>query len=631
MTIYKVVFAPTNIYGFHDVEYSANTVGTHMVYLVDLSALTFSGCSLYHPYLTGTGTTYSLLSCGPLVSGSATIGNYVIDWRLNSTSGETILISGNSGNTDPAIAAYHSFVDVPVPGGNLYPVIRYIYIDGFKYVSVYDGSARFSPDFINCLNPITVQNINCGNGTLVGQAYTHIINYTFGGTASDLSTRTLNFDLNSGGTTKFFAWNFTGFDVPDTMKITYTGSTTDVSSYWTVGSQEVTNYLSTPKIYGSTELKSVSNLTGTTFVTGDKLKIEVTPNVNSNTNWTLKMKCITGATFNCANFPLGVNVVNPASISLTYVTGETCTYRLDYSVMSGNTLFTNSDLNKYFTIAQRSYNINYGDINMYMSLNAASTGYTLYGANSLGSCLAQVNTVTMIQSGNVITLTFNDSTDYNYYKSSYYTLTGNSYMNNYTSDNTNINHYKKIFLYMLSGVSCGDVTQQYNAGFHMSSPVVFDDTNKIITITMTNTTNYFAPYYNVNCNNVYSRTQNTISYSTFSTNNITTGIKYTSPFYGWFIQGPTNVVLETSKIADNYFFVHPTIINNVCNLTAPWSLFSGGTGDFYIDSVAGHYVMFKARIKVEITNPSDPLNNYIVYNGVDYNTGQAIPYYQIYP
>lgn len=632
MTIYKVVIAPTNLYGTHDIEYSANTnTSTHLVYLIDLSASTYSGCSLYHPHLTGTGATYSLLSCGPLVSNTATIGNYVIDWHLDSTSGETILISGNSGNTDPAIGAYHPFTDVPVPGGNLYPVIRYVYIDGFKYVSVYDGSARYSPDFINCLDPITIQNINCGNGTLIGQTYTHIINYVFGGTSSELSTRSLNFDLNSDGSTKYLAWDFTGYSVPDSMKITYTGSTTQELSYWSVGTSSTTNYNSSPKVYASSDLKSMSNITGITYVSGDKLKIEVTPNVNSNTNWTLRMKCITGST-NCSSFPYGTNIINPASINMTYLTGSTCFYKMSFNVMSGNTLFNNSDLNKYFTVSNRNNYINsVSDTSFFINLNASSTGYTIYSAGGGGTCLAQNNSLNITQSGNIITLTFQDISDYNYYKNSYYTITGSSYMNNYTSDPSNINHYKKILLYALSGVSCGDVQTQYVAYFHMSSPVNFDDSNKIITITMTNITNGFTSLSAATCNDLYSEANGLINYIPLSNNNITTNIKYVAPFGGWFLDGPTNIALETSKTGEYFYFIHPTILNGGCSLTTPWILFSGGTGDSFIDQYSGHYIMAKVRIKVEITNPSDPINNFKVYNGVDYNTGQPIAYTQIYP
>jgi hypothetical protein len=635
MTIYKVVIAPTNLYGTHDVEFSANTnTSTHLVYLVDLSAATYSGCSLYHPHLTGTGATYSLLSCGPLISNTATIGNYVIDWHLNSTSGETILISGNSGNTDPAIAAYHTFTDVPVPGGNLYPVIRYVYIDGFKYVSVYDGSARYSPDFINCLDPITIQNINCGNGTLIGQTYTHSISYTFGGTSSELSTRSLNFDLNSDGSTKYLAWEFTGVEVPDTMKITYTGSTTDVTSYWTVGTQATTNYLSTPKVYNGYSLRSMSNLTGITYVNGDKLKIEVTPNANNNTNWTLKMKCLTGTTFNCTNFPLGVNVINPASINMQYITGSTCYYRLNFSVMSGNTLFNNSDLNKYFSVTSRSLYVYGTDTNMYVQLTAPMSAYTFYNILGQGTCTTgqTTNSVTTIsQSGNVITLSFNDINDYNIYKNGYNYLTGLTNMSNYSTDPTNVNHYKKIILYALSGTSCGDVKANDYAYFHISSPVTFDDINKVMTISMVNITNGLSSLSGASCNNGYDIANNFINYVPLSNNNITTKIRYTNPFGGWYMVGPSITALQTDATNEYFYAIHPTILNNVCNLTAPWAISTGGTGDFYIDQYPNHYLMFKARIKVTITNPSDPLNNFIVYNGVDYNTGQVVPFYQIYP
>ena len=122
-------------------------------------------------------------------------------------------------------------------------------------------------------------------------------------------------------------------------------------------------------------------------------------------NWTLKMKCLTGATFNCTNFPIGVNVINPASINMQYVTGSTCYYKVNFSVMSGNTLFNNSDLNKYFSVTSRNLFV-YGtsDTDMYVQLNAPMSAYTIYNVLGQGTCTtgqtgSSVTTIT--QSGNV--------------------------------------------------------------------------------------------------------------------------------------------------------------------------------------------------------------------------------------
>lgn len=645
MTLRRFVLSPTGGTSIY-LEYSGSSNSQHLLYLLDI--VVYSGCSLYDPYFYSTGTTASLLSCGNLVSDLASVGNYVIEWHLNSTGGTTVLVSGNSGNTDASIEVYHSFTNVPVPGGTLYPVIKYVYLDGYKYSSIYNfwDSSRYSPDLINCLSPVIVSDMTCYNGTLINQDYTHTINYDYSNMNLSQSTRSFNFILNTGGTTKYFAFDFVGYQVPDTIKITYSGSTIQELAYWTVGSDNsnITNYTSTPKKYGYgpfnvyNHLKMLCNYSAITYTTGDYLKIDITPNsATTNTNWQLYMTCMTGSTFssafNCDNFPYGTNIINTGSTSMTFITGDTCYYELKLNLMSGNTNFYNSDFYKYISYQSISNLSNYDGNMTYITtrLAAPSTGYTVYAAGGYGNCQSLNNYMTSSLSGNNITLTFQDNNDYLLYKNSYFSTTGNSWMNNYTSDILDPNYYKVLSLNIISGISCGD-TQSYGyAYFHYSSPVTFNDISKIITITMSGATNGFTS--GISCNNAYFWGEWCKNICTINSNlNVTTNITYQYPFgYGIFMSQPSYNTLETSKEFYHIYTVHPTVLNNVCYLSNPWCFNSGGSSIYFANYTAGNYCMFKALFKVEITNSADPINNYKIYSGIDYSTGLPTDYYQIYP
>ena len=636
MTLRKFIFSPTG--STIHFEYSGSTNNIHLLYLTDI--VIYSGCSLYDPYFISSGTAGapSLLSCNSLISNVATVGDYIIDWNLNSTGGTTILVSGNAGNADPSIESYHPFTGVPVPGGTLYPVIRYVYLNGYKYSSAYNfwDDSRWSPDLATCLDSIVVPDMNCGNGTLVGGNYSHQV--TYNNTTMNISqaTRSINFILNTGGTTKYFAWYFYAYDVPDTIKITYSGATTQELNYWTVGGQSTTNYTSTPKSIRSAVLYSIANYSGITYTVGDYLKIDITPNsVTTNTNWLLNMKCKTGATFgdafNCDTFAYGANIINTSSINMTYVTDSFgCYYTTSFSFMSGITEYYNSDLYKYiYNIQTGWYYSAYDNTSISMQLLAPYTGVSYSNTNSDTSCNSLNNSMTVSTTSNSATLTFQDNTDYMYYKNSYLSVTGDTGFQSYTSDNTNINHYKKIWLYQPSGSSCGDSVIHKWASFHYSSPVTFNDVSKTISITMTGTTN--GTLSGLTCNSIHVYADNFTTYGNSLGSSFSTNIRYVYPFWGQWINPFYNNTQETTKIGTVMYAVHPTILNNVCNLTSPWIYNSGGTAYSYINSYAGYICMFRTIFKVEITNTADPINNYKVYSGIDAPTGNMIDFYQIYP
>jgi len=636
--IYKVVMAPSGDQ-YHDNELEIVSAGhssnEHNVYLID-PIMVYTKCADDSPHFPWTGSTDypCLLSVSGLTSATATVGEYVIEWRNGSPYGDIILVSGEG--SDPDIEVYHPFEYVPVPGGTLYPVIRYVQLDGIYYSSVPTAGMSYSPDLLICLDPVSVKNLTCFNGECPapGQShdgyystyYDNQFHYSYIGSSPSQATKTVSFVLNTGGTTQYLAWYFKGYLISDTVKFTYINYITHVEqmlAHWRVGTDISTDYTTDPKKYYGQWLRTLCNLTGITYSDGDYVKIEVTPSSNPSTSWDLYTKCM--ETFDCTNYPEGYDVIDNGSIGMTLVTGSSiCYYLVHFDMMSGYTNTT--DFFKYLQIN----NVGGGssiNINMYKF-----TGYTSGGVNFDLTCTIQTGTTSINKTGNVYTLVFQNINDYNDYKSAYNMVTGATNMNNYVSDNTQINYYKAIQILAKSGTTCPTdpgVPDRY-IYFHYSSPVNFNDSTKTITITSNSITCGISPG---TCNSLYVMTNNIVtSIDTYNSypdfNWPSTKVRYAGAVYGSYISSTPDIYDDTIKEDYQYSYVHPSVVNNVCDLS-DWNIITGGTFNSY-----GSYVKFHYRVKVVITNNSDPINNWELYNGLDPNgypldTWPAMPIYSI--
>lgn len=644
MPVYKNVLAPSVNQNHPDELKETPESGTnHLVYMIDPANL-YKMCETYHFYFTSTGATNypCLITIGALsATTSCTIGDYVIEWHLNSIEGSVVLTSGVG--TDPNYPGMVQipFTNQPVPGGVLYPMIVYIYVNGDKYTSYPDPNARYSPDLKTCINPISVFDLNCNNGSQgsitppspYNSTYTHAISYNYTTSQPNQASRELSFVLNTGGTTKYFCWFFNGYYYADKVKVSYIRKSDmyeTILDYWNIGTTATpTDFTSTPKKWGGQMFQFVTNLTGITYNNGDYLKINITPNEsNPLTNWDIYFKC--KGDFNCITAPIGWNYPDTGTTSM--VSGTTsgqCYYRLTFNSLSGYN-WTLSDFYKYYV-----YNTN----TMYGSGSASYTpatdsisctlyiytGHTLYSVPGMNtSCTVYSDIYTISKTGNLLTFTFNSSTDYNTYKSSFDTIFNNTGMSGYTSDNTKFNHYKFFYVYMRSGTTCGDGQTERYLYFHYSSPITWDEPNKTFSITLTNTTNGITE---TNCNTAHSTIDSYISIVTSSINlpdYTWSSIKLggASPFGGISMFETPNIYYnETEKEFYWYILAYPDIVNNVCSLTG-WY-----TSGWYTSG--GYSYLYKCRVKIKITNTSDPVNNYELYHGLDSN-GAPTTYTLIY-
>ena len=180
----------------------------------------------------------TLLSAAKLKSDYGTIGNYLIEWRKDSVSGTPVFITGEG--SDPLIQAVHPFTDEIVQSGTLYPVIIYAYFNGQKYTLVPNAGDNYSPDLLHCLELYyqVIDSITCSSGG--AGTYSHVYSYVNNLDPAINASRTIKFDLNSDGTTNFFAWYFQGFEVVDQLTITYYHindlENPDILVNWKIGS-----------------------------------------------------------------------------------------------------------------------------------------------------------------------------------------------------------------------------------------------------------------------------------------------------------------------------------------------------------------------------------------------------------
>jgi len=467
---------------------------------------TYEPCITYEPHFDMTSGGVGLLDVGILMSDTATIGDYVIEWRYGSITGELVLVSGSSYNIDIDINVVHPF-DPPVvlAAGTYYPVLRWIEIDGLIYHSNPDLGDRFGEDLIECvdlievLQPVVVESLTCDNGTLVYGDYDHRIEYKNEDNPPESASASLTLDLNDDGSTKYLAWEFVGYTVSDKISFYYEdalGNRTLIESAIIGNDVASTDYTLEPIEINYFKFESAVNLKSFVYTFGDKVHIEIVPSVkqpsNKNTNWRLDLKCL-GDVFECNYIDDDWRTIDPCTISGTWNIGA-C--RLDVNFTTIVPLLAES--------YERTYLMPSSPYTLPLEANFNIEG-AYRNTGSYGTCTNMADAITYTKSENTLTIDFEDSTTYGNWKTKYNSIIASLDSKGYTTDITNYAHYMYIRLYTWHGTDvdtvCGDSTSQSNISFHKSAIPVWDDINSIVTITQNDviengTTNY-------SCNNTY--------------------------------------------------------------------------------------------------------------------------------
>lgn len=599
----------------------------------------YTPCTDFGLSLAGTtGNALATIKAGLVTTTtSSTIGEFVIEWYREVVDGEPEFTSGSAGATDPSVTVSHPFDGEPAEGGTWHPVIKYVYIDGIKYSRTNMPGARHSPDLLHCLDPIIVivDNLTCSNGSnfnVNGLSYIHKVTYTNGLVSPTLASRSLRFDLDA--TNKFFAWYFNGYTVADNLKITYVSpanETSTVLEYWKIGMDAGgTDVTVSPKLWtGSGRLHKVISLDQFVFAEGDYLRIEITPGANSNTNWEFYCKCFT--TLDCNIWDSDIRTIQPGSVAMTW-NSSLCQYEVTYN----KTTWTNPGGSNLLPYHYYGYFIGGGSMSgvepwttqTKLILRKTTSG-RLYQTAPTTTCGSQSgSTTTMIsKNGSVVTAAFSNGDDYNFYKSSYQSALNHSGMSNYTTDNTLIDHYKTFLIRFVLANSCGDTRIDKYFYTHYSSPPVFNDGTKTITINLASVSNNYSA---VNSCDNSSQTINAL----MSTINV--GISEADFSYSTNVSGGANPIVGVYAgrvtIDDTgtprVFTASARVPGlDVCDLTAKgWSDTRGlNANQWQFDIIWD---------RVTVTDTADPINNFKLErlmdnNGVPLTPGNYITVYEI--
>lgn len=536
--------------------------------------------------------------------------------------------------------------------GEYIPVIDKIKLNGLDFSQT--GGTGYIQAELECFNATTVNvaPFTCDNGTEVGD-YTHRVN--FSGASSDVVPLTLQSTFELDPTTNYFAWKFKGFSVPDSLKITFSGSSYDnpiILEYWTIGGQNISSnigLLTLPKSGQTSEYFSkVTSLTTLTINSGDYLILEVIPNPsNPQTNWDFYFTCLD--TFDCSlcldsylNTPYKIQT---SSISNTSI--GSCGQRSIKFNLSGcsNNQILLSDIGKYslsqINIASNQFSsVGTDNTTFLLERNSiVSTGTTScswFGSGNNPTCsLSNSNTIKFektIESGiGKINIIFSDLNDLILYKNSYETKKSSS---GWVNDPTNINYYKyaKLAIPNTSGTQiCGDGTTSLIFSIHYSSVITTGQTTTEYTLTMPMTTITNQMSFDTcdqGCAGSLTGIVNEINLSSTGTTNNTlkitnSGSKYTDPFFqSWGITYNVNPGNYSNTITGIYRMYNtfnstipfsgssspyvqiPALSSQTCDFSSKGTTINPGNAQQYQQVYVYDY-------KLEITSPPD-LTSYTI-------------------
>jgi hypothetical protein len=553
-------------------------------------------------------TNYSTSTVGQLIVGDlvgtcdTNISDYVINWYQSGnsevylTTGYGTAFSGVGWNLTHPLTGNSSPI---IESGTYTPVIDRVIINGATFTS--SGGSETFPANLDCFQSqqVTVNSFTCSNGNTIGD-YSH--HYLFDNYSVGVPPQSLSATFTISSNTNYLAWKFQGFDVADTLKMTFYGSAygnepilienlqigQDALPFTSTG----TSVNAQPKKVNSYNIiKKVTCLTGLTINNNDYVIISVIPSqTNYNTKWDFYFQCL--ETFDCTTcldnyknapykivlssvtaFEIGCNVVN-------------VNYQLSGCSLSD---LQNTDKYKYYDGGVRSNfrftPINYS-YNMYFNNQNCQTYVTSTAQSKI--CGPQGSNITynkQISNGQgLFTITCTSITDLQVFYNSYLNIL--SYSGTPT-DNTNINYYRHYNLKVPTGNSagetCGDSTPYSEYNFHTSTVVTTGGTGPYtMTLTMPTIVDNINFNCAIGCDSRVSYVVNAVNNSSLNQNNnlnftTTTGSKYIDPFWATYV-----VILNypLSAVTDEYSTV--SSLPTYTNVTYPYS----GINNTFIPSLS---------------------------------------------
>lgn len=382
----------------------------------------------------------------------------------------------------------------PVLAGTYVPILEKIVISGYTFTpTVQNGTIVANLD---CFGNATVSPYTCDNGTGGNANYTHRLNYT----ATNVQTaQPLKATFNLSATTNYFPYQFKAENIPDTLKITFSGSAystplllEDLSVGFFIngaaGNNFNTNVLpKTADTATTTYFEKVICLTALTVNPGDYLILEVVPSTNPQTNWDFYFGCL--ESFDCSTC-LDNYENTPYKILLSSVTGitGTCDFNTIQFTVSGcsTSALTQGDFYNYYLTPDKITNSFIGTSNSTntRSVNSGAMYFNNNYCDNVGFYLYTVQCRTTSGTGTITTkkyvnggsglgnieFEFTDINDFNAYYNSYKACMVYSG----SSNPLDYQYYRYINLYVSKGTGttpCGDGVGFNNYLIHPTSVV----------------------------------------------------------------------------------------------------------------------------------------------------------------
>jgi len=577
-----------------------------------------------------------VLDCDSVTVDTGVLGDYHIEWKLGSPTqaATTVFTSGITADLGE-VQMQHPFSDPqPVQSGVLYPVFKYIIINGNTYSAYPDEvGAEWSPDLLICLPPVTITPITCSTsygGDPIYQFKWVYINTTDGGL-----NKSRTFTYERCPNLFYLAWELRAYSVAEQIQLYYCTDYDDPGTLidnFIIGSNYVTvnllpvNYPTNPRYYNwinnsNNAVKFITDLSDYPYIVGDFVKIIITGSILeptvTNTNWDLKLQYLTDTDldYSMANTDLHKIASTPV---MDYVTDPTCAYRVRYNTIGPDTAdhFNKNSASAYFLVK-------------YTMLYSLVTGYPLstyiydpviisnewkirystqyiWGAG-VYTCenLGVGETISISKDASSMTYTFSHDNAYNQYKANITSIQADpDYTTALGLPNTDPRYYATYRVGYWVADSCGDTRTQYYHDYHLTSVITYDDLNKTINFTFVTLTN---PVADADCDQTYDAIKAMIDLMAYTKNftitsandhsHITTQDSVGMVWAYTFISSYT-----VSPLVNPYIYVEKVMLNGFGDS----ALLANGFWETLFTAARGnYYILYRAYDRVTLTDTTD--------------------------
>lgn len=578
---------------------------------------------------------------------SGTLTYYHIEWHWESITGDIVFTSGVT--VDPGeVQEQQPFTEAqPVLAGTLYPVIKYMYVDGIKYSAYQVEDALWSPDLLDCLPPVIIDSITCE--TILGSDSVYPFDFKYINSSDNGLNKSRSFKIDLDEALPYFAISFDGDDVSDEIDIYYCTAAdplgTLVDSF--ISGRYSTSFSTSlitdlvpagyPGVRGATiprrcststlrynPLLFVCNFTDFTWASGDFIRIDITGSILdtdvTNTNWEFKFKCLYELDLDCDfSFDTDINKIVDTPI-MSYDGDPGCRYKVTYNTLDTHPTPSRSDpstpfLQKYLMFTHyygsggasgMSANPSSTSVSIYLNWRVHVTSYNVFNNFNNSSCmdLAELETLTIEYSSGVITFTFTDSDDYDKYKADYALFQADAdYIAWLGYSDTDVRYYSHYRIYTFdTTVGCGDdevVARIFY--FWFGAPVVFNDGALTMTITCTVPANGITP---ATCDSSYTNVDGYITLMTRTRDN--SYIPYAIPVGGITTISRSIGLLQATRptninqfVSSGYYYyvaadIHEVMVNDLCDLSL-----------LGFCKVGSYWILYRAYDKLTLTDTTD--------------------------